>query len=460
MISKNEGPASDDSKEGPAKQVYEKTGSRRKQKLLSAKNSKKFRWIFQIAFLILVICIGWKFILFVQYCESGGTTRYVSRPPGVEAFLPIEAFMGLKYFLATGKVNPTHPAGFIIFASILITSFLFQRGFCSWICPVGTISEWAWRFGDWIKSKFNKNVSYWLEKFPVKLTCGLSLITTPIIALMLINAISFDSFKSSAMKWIYPFMILAIILPFVLPRKIWPARVEDSIARAWKYSILAFFAVNIIIMMPATSNEVVVMQGANNQAMEATVLDIETILTRAPYIKISDIKMLNFFRHLSVFAAIVISLIFFFSIFNKNYWCRYFCPYGAFMGILGWASVFRIVRDKGKCIDCSKCTIVCPVYIEVEKKNIVLSPECLACYDCVGACPANGALDMKIIGSRKKVHYAVYAGLAVGLFVVFMNTAKFTGYWYNNISDQDYVKMVSELDTEKYKHERGKFKVE
>jgi NAD-dependent dihydropyrimidine dehydrogenase PreA subunit len=151
---------------------------------------------------------------------------------------------------------------------------------------------------------------------------------------------------------------------------------------------------------------------------------------------------------------------FIFSIFNKNYWCRYFCPYGALVGILGWASALRIVRNKKTCIDCSKCTIACPVYIKVEKKNVVYSVECLGCYDCVASCPVNGALDMKLLGFGKKIHYAVYAGLVVGLFVVFMNTARFTGYWHNNMPVQEYMERISDLDNPKYKHQQGKFEVE
>ena len=412
----------------------------KKKKKSSWITSLRFRWFSQISFFIITIYIGWSFYLFVRYCESGGVTAFVARPPGIEAFLPIGAFMGLKYFLGTGMVDPLHPAGFIIFASILVTSFLFQRGFCSWICPVGTMSEWAWRFGDWIKSKCGRGVSYWLEKFPVKLTCGLSMITTPIVALMLLNMITFASFKSPSMKYIFPFMIAAIVIPFVLPRKIWPARVEDAIARAWKYTLLAFFAVNIVIKMSAAQ--------------------IGMIFERAPYMKVADIKMMKFFMNLSVLAIIILSVIFIFSIFNKNYWCRYFCPYGALIGVLSWASPTRIVRNKITCIDCSKCTVACPVYIEVEKKNIVYDVECLGCYDCVDSCPVNGALDMKLLGFGKKVHYAVYAGLVVGLFVAFMNTARFTGYWYNNVSVQEYTELVQDLDNPRFKHQQGKFEIE
>ena len=121
-------------------------------------------------------------------------------------------------------------------------------------------------------------------------------------------------------------MIVAIIIPFVLPRKIWPFRVEDSIARAWKYTLLAFFAVNIVIKMPAEQ--------------------IGLIFDKAPYMKVADVMMMKFFLNLSILAIIILSVLFIFSIFNKNYWCRYFCPYGALVGILGWASVFRIVRNK------------------------------------------------------------------------------------------------------------------
>ena len=54
----------------------------------------------------------------------------------------------------------------------------------------------------------------------------------------------------------------------------------------------------------------------------------------------------------------------------------------------------------------------------------------------------------------------MYAGLVVGLFVVFMNTARFTGYWHNNIPVQEYMERVSDLDNPKYKHKQGKFEVE
>jgi polyferredoxin len=55
--------------------------------------------------------------------------------------------MQLKYFLVSGQVPRVHAAGFFLFTSFLIISFVFRKSFCSWICPVGTVSEYLWKLG-------------------------------------------------------------------------------------------------------------------------------------------------------------------------------------------------------------------------------------------------------------------------------------------------------------------------
>lgn len=64
-----------------------------------------------------------------------------ARPPGVEAFLPISAAISLKYGVVAGEFNRIHPAGLLIFLTVLSTGLLFKRGFCSWVCPVSLLSE-------------------------------------------------------------------------------------------------------------------------------------------------------------------------------------------------------------------------------------------------------------------------------------------------------------------------------
>ena len=101
----------------------------------------------QIAFLFLNIWIGLQFYFWVRYFETGGATVYMSRPPGVEGWLPIASLMNLKYFVLTGAVPELHPAGMFLLVAFLGISIVFRKAFCSWLCPIGTLSEWLWKGG-------------------------------------------------------------------------------------------------------------------------------------------------------------------------------------------------------------------------------------------------------------------------------------------------------------------------
>jgi polyferredoxin len=107
---------------------------------------RPLRYAVQFAFLILTLYIGWRFYGFVRHFEAGGP--FVERPASVDAFLPIGGLMAFKYFFLTGIVDPVHPAGFFLFAAILGVSLVMKKGFCGWICPVGTLSQYFWMAGE------------------------------------------------------------------------------------------------------------------------------------------------------------------------------------------------------------------------------------------------------------------------------------------------------------------------
>jgi polyferredoxin len=102
----------------------------------------------QVAFLGLNVWIGYQFYGFVRYCESGGVTRRFSRPAGVEGWLPIASLMNLKYFVTTGRFPQALGAGMLLLIAFLAISWLLRKSFCSWLCPVGTLSEMLWKLGN------------------------------------------------------------------------------------------------------------------------------------------------------------------------------------------------------------------------------------------------------------------------------------------------------------------------
>lgn len=94
----------------------------------------------QVAFLALNLWIGVQFYLWVNHGN-------VSRPPGVGGWLPIAGLMNLKVWLTTNVVPDVHPAAMFVLVAFLLMSLLLKKAFCSWLCPIGTLSEWLWKLG-------------------------------------------------------------------------------------------------------------------------------------------------------------------------------------------------------------------------------------------------------------------------------------------------------------------------
>jgi polyferredoxin len=118
------------------------------------------RGLIQVGFLLLSLLIGFQFARFVSALFSGGPLPF--RPAAIEAFLPISGLYGAIAWLKGGGINPVHPAAVVIFATIVVIALLLRRAFCSWICPIGTISEWLWKLG-FRKLKRNLAPPRWLD---------------------------------------------------------------------------------------------------------------------------------------------------------------------------------------------------------------------------------------------------------------------------------------------------------
>jgi polyferredoxin len=84
------------------------------------------------------------------------------------------------------------------------------------------------------------------------------------------------------------------------------------------------------------------------------------------------------------------------SFFIERPWCRYACPLGAASGLLGKFSPVYLKREESACTSCKICTKACPMGLDVHTATTIQSADCITCLECVGACPRNGALEVKI----------------------------------------------------------------
>jgi polyferredoxin len=192
----------------------------------------------------------------------------------------------------------------------------------------------------------------------------------------------------------------------------------DLTLRPLKYLLMAFF-LYAVATMPADA--------------------IQAFL-EGPYGVVADVKMLNFFRYLSTAAAVVLGVLSIASIFTQNFWCRYLCPYGAFLGLFSMLSPAKIRRQPEACIDCAKCAKQCPSLLPVDKLITVKSAECTACLICIAACPVEDALAFTVIRRRVPAW-----ALAVGITAIFVGVcgfAQWKGYWHTRLPEQVYMRFV------------------
>jgi polyferredoxin len=331
-------------------------------------DSQYLRSTVQFAFLLLCAWIGVEFYLFVRWGQSAGADSFHSRPPGVDGFLPISSLMSLKYWVETGIINDIHPSGLFIFVAILAIGLLLKKAFCSWLCPIGTLSESLWRFGQKL-FKRNFAAPTWLD---------------------------------------YPL-------------------------RSLKYILLAFFVYSIWQM------------------------DVDSLkaFIDSPYNKVADVKMFLFFANISSFTLWTILSLAVLSVFVKHFWCRYLCPYGAFLGFVSFFSPLKITRQRSTCIDCELCTKACPAGINVHKATRVWSDECMSCLECVAVCPVKYTLDVRLTKKSEPVPAWVFGTLVVGVFVAVTGLAMISGHWQNRISKQEYARRIPQVDSPLYQHFRG-----
>ncbi|HEX5131283.1 MAG TPA: 4Fe-4S binding protein [Candidatus Krumholzibacteria bacterium] len=93
----------------------------------------------QLLSLSIVARIGIRFVQWTTRLAAGDLSA--QRPAGVEGFLPISSLITFRHWVQNGELSRVHPAGFVILALAIGSGLLLKKAFCSWICPVGFVSE-------------------------------------------------------------------------------------------------------------------------------------------------------------------------------------------------------------------------------------------------------------------------------------------------------------------------------
>ncbi|MDL5386305.1 4Fe-4S binding protein [Aeromonas hydrophila] len=164
-----------------------------------------------------------------------------------------------------------------------------------------------------------------------------------------------------------------------------PPRWLDVVLRGQKFLVLAFLLFIVLIAVPIAA--------------------LPGYFT-SPYHQAADMKMGAFFFNLTLISGLCLGWVLLLTATFRQGFCRYLCPYGAWLALLGLLTPLRIRRDPARCLrsaghDCDKCSRACPSRIQVHQLIAVCSLECTSCLSCVAACPKRAdALHLGTQGHR------------------------------------------------------------
>ncbi len=85
--------------------------------------------------------------------------------------------------------------------------------------------------------------------------------------------------------------------------------------------------------------------------------------------------------------AITLLLILLANLWRPRFFCRYLCPLGALLGIIGRLAFWRPALIEDACVSCRQCQSQCQGAANPQAD--LASGECLTCLNCLSACPSN-----------------------------------------------------------------------
>ncbi|MBN1822263.1 MAG: 4Fe-4S binding protein, partial [Prolixibacteraceae bacterium] len=298
------------------------------------------QWIVVIVILILIFIPG----------------LIITGTPDFEAYCPFGGLQALGSYFLSGALSCTMTSaqivsGLLLFAGIL----LFSKLFCSYICPVGTISEWLGKLGDKLKVRFT------------------------------IKGIADKILRS--LKYI----LLFITLFFTLQSNELFCKKFDPY-----FGSVTGFGADVVLLYAVIAIVVVIFGSIFIRLFWCKYL--------CPLGAISNLFKFSLF-FIGVLGIYLILLQF--NVYISYVWPLAIACSGAFIiELIGQKSrifpVAKITRNTDTCTSCQLCSKKCPQAIDVASLETVKHVDCNLCGDCLLVCPEKNTLTINKKKSLKR----------------------------------------------------------
>jgi ferredoxin len=176
-----------------------------------------------------------------------------------------------------------------------------------------------------------------------------------------------------ACGWICPFGLLQELLHRIPVPKV-------SIPSGWragKYAVLLVF----VLFLPAVLR--LVPGGGGDPWFCKVICPAGTLFAGWP-LAAADGGQTFQLGFLFTWKSAILAAVLLWAMVSRRPFCRVLCPLGAFWGLAGKVSLFRMSVSRN-CIRCNRCREVCPVDIAIFREPA--SAECIRCSRCIAECP-------------------------------------------------------------------------
>ncbi len=331
------------------------------------------------------LAIQWGVILFVAILAI--IPLFKTFTPDFEAYCPVGGIQAFGSYLISNTLTCTMTSTQIVMGlATMIGVFLFSKLFCSFICPIGTVSEWLGKLGDKLKIRITIKGVY--DKVLRSLKYILFFITF---------YYTLDSSELFCKKFD----------PY--------------------YAITTGFSVDVVVLWASIAIFLVIMGSVFVRLFWCKYL--------CPFSALSNIfKFTGFF----IVLMLVYILLLKFGVELSYVWPLAAASIGGYViELIGFRTrlfpIAKITRNENSCTNCDICSIKCPQGIDVANMDIVRDVDCNLCSDCVVACPVKNTLQINKSNKLKWLApIATIVLIIVSLYVsTFFEVPTIDQKWYS-----------------------------
>ncbi len=298
------------------------------------------------------LTLQWGVILFILILAFLPDLTKIGTPD-FEAYCPFGGLQALGSYLLNQALSCTMTSTQIVMGIILFVGVLiFSKLFCSFICPVGTVSEWLGKLGDKLKIRFT------------------------------ITGIADKALRS--LKYILLFLTVYYTLQ---SNELFCKKYDPY------YAVATGFSIDVVILYAIIALVLVI--------FGSIFIRLFWCKYFCPLGALSNIFKFSIFFVATL--AIYLILLKFGVRISYVYPLAVACTGGYIIELLGQKSRFfplaKITRNTSSCTDCQLCTKQCPQGIDVAGVEIVKDVDCNLCGDCLLVCSVKNTLT---INKRKE----------------------------------------------------------